>query len=183
MGRMSPEEKRRWDNEWVAQRREHARAYLGGKCAWCGSTTDLEFDHIDSATKSFEIGRNLNRRWEVLVHELDKCQLLCHDCHRQKTIECGETGGGWNKNLKGEIPHGTVSGYTYWKCRCPACKQARYEYRCGGRTVPRRAKLDEDSVRAIRTSRLPGVILATTYGVHPTTISSIRLGKTWRHVA
>lgn len=118
-----------WAAAWVGQRREQAIAYLGGRCARCGSKNRLEFDHKDRATKSFTITGNLNRRWEVLVQELDKCQLLCHDCHRAKTKECGEQGGGWNKNTTGEIPHGTDSGYTYWKCRCDLCRQARMAYR------------------------------------------------------
>lgn len=27
-----------------------------------------------------------------------------------------------------EIPHGTVSGYTYWCCRCDACREAKNRY-------------------------------------------------------
>lgn len=59
--------------------------YLGGECVQCGSKENLEFDHIDPKTKSFSITRKWNRRWEVLKLELDKCQLLCKDCHLTKT--------------------------------------------------------------------------------------------------
>lgn len=111
----------------MERRRQQAIIYLGGRCTRCGSVERLEFDHKDRATKSFTITGNLNRRWEVLAHELDKCQLLCHDCHRAKTKECGEQGGGWNK--MDEVPHGTASGYTYWRCRCELCRQARRAYR------------------------------------------------------
>jgi hypothetical protein len=117
----------------VKLRRERAIAYLGGQCVRCGTTDQLEFDHVDRATKSYLITANLNRRWEVLVQELDKCQLLCHDCHRAKTRECGETGGGHNRLTPDDLPHGTGTGYTYWRCRCEPCRQARYEdrVRCG----------------------------------------------------
>ncbi len=118
-----------WAAAWVEQRRQQAIAYLGGKCARCGTAERLEFDHRDRATKTFTITGNLNRRWEVLVQELDKCQLLCHDCHHAKTVECGEQGGGWNKKYE-TCPHGTTSGYAPpWNCRCEECRAARREYR------------------------------------------------------
>tara|TARA_B100001059_G_C17294102_1_gene314193 strand:+ start:42 stop:491 length:450 start_codon:yes stop_codon:yes gene_type:complete len=59
---------------------------LGGKCVKCGATERLEFDHIDPKNKSFEITRGLlmgDR--EKFQEELDKCQLLCYDCHLEKT--------------------------------------------------------------------------------------------------
>jgi hypothetical protein len=131
---MPTEEQRNRKRAWLAQdfikRKLRIIEYLGGKCVRCGSTERLEPDHIKAREKSFNIGANINRRWEVLVTELDKCQLLCHDCHLIKTKECGETGGGWNKGIRqGEISHGTGTAYTYWKCRCESCKQARYEDR------------------------------------------------------
>lgn len=116
-----------WTAAWVEAKRQRALAYLGGECARCGSTERLEFDHIDRMTKAFTISANYNRRWEALQAELDKCQLLCHECHVTKTRECGETGGGWNK--LDAVPHGTPSGFTYWHCRCADCRKARSEYR------------------------------------------------------
>ena len=59
--------------------------YLGGECAECGATTSLEFDHIVREGKKFSITRLWNRRWGIIKPELDKCQLLCHDCHLEKT--------------------------------------------------------------------------------------------------
>lgn len=117
--------RRKWLAADTAKRRQKVIEYLGGVCVRCGSTEDLETDHVNSAEKSFDVSRNLNRRWEVLVTELDKCQLLCHSCHREKTVECGEAGGGGNRLA--EVPHGTFSGYVYWKCRCESCRQAYYD--------------------------------------------------------
>jgi 5-methylcytosine-specific restriction endonuclease McrA len=108
-------------------RRATVIALLGGECGNCGSRDDLEIDHADARTKAYDIS-HLFRRSALLVAELRKCQLLCHGCHRRKTVECGEAGGGWNKNMTGEIPHGTNSGYVYWKCRCPDCRQAKSDY-------------------------------------------------------
>lgn len=114
--------------QYTDRKRAQALAYLGGKCSVCGVSESLEFDHIDRATKVYVISRNFNRRWAVLVQELDKCQLLCKVHHLEKTKRCGETGGGWNRHS--EIPHGTVTGYGLpWKCRCELCKTAKREYR------------------------------------------------------
>lgn len=58
---------------------------IGEECARCGSTENLEVDHIDPTGKSFPVLENLHRRWEVIAEELLKCQALCHECHRAKT--------------------------------------------------------------------------------------------------
>lgn len=58
---------------------------LGGRCAFCGSQEDLEFDHIDPATKEFSIIGGSRVARARLLEELKKCQLLCKDCHKKKT--------------------------------------------------------------------------------------------------
>ena len=59
---------------------------LGGKCVKCGATERLEFDHIDPKNKSFCItSRLLMGDREKFQEELDKCQLLCYNCHLEKT--------------------------------------------------------------------------------------------------
>ena len=56
--------------------------YKGGKCVGCGTTHNLQFDHIDRTTKELRsISGCLNLRLETLIKEADKCQLLCRDCH------------------------------------------------------------------------------------------------------
>ena len=60
--------------------------YLGGKCAHCGTTENLEFDHKDPKEKSFSISPNLKQSInERMMKEIDKCHLLCNDCHKKKT--------------------------------------------------------------------------------------------------
>lgn len=59
--------------------------YLGGVCAHCGTTENLEFDHIDPQTKTSPINALLSYRWERIVEELNKCQLLCSACHLKKS--------------------------------------------------------------------------------------------------
>ena len=59
---------------------------LGGKCVKCGVKERLQFDHIHPKNKSFEITKRLlmgdRKKFE---EELSKCQLLCYDCHLEKT--------------------------------------------------------------------------------------------------
>ena len=62
--------------------------YLGGFCK-CGEDhpSALQFHHRDPSTKSFsitskELSTPKKRPWDtVIVPELDKCDLLCSNCH------------------------------------------------------------------------------------------------------
>lgn len=59
--------------------------YKGNKCERCGydkNITALEFHHLDPSTKKFTIS-DTHRNWEELKKELDKCILLCANCHRE----------------------------------------------------------------------------------------------------
>jgi 5-methylcytosine-specific restriction endonuclease McrA len=84
---------REYMRAYMAERRARIRAelvvWLGGHCAWCGSTEDLEFDHIDPATKLFAIASGLDRPRAQLLAEVAKCQLLCAPHHREKTEDDG----------------------------------------------------------------------------------------------
>lgn len=60
-------------------------------CADCGKTFPyyvMDFDHIgDDKDKAISAG--LNRGWSKarLQQEIDKCELVCANCHRQRTHE------------------------------------------------------------------------------------------------
>lgn len=67
--------------------KEKGIAYKGGKCERCGyckSKWALNFHHLDPATKSFNIGSATTRSWKVVQAELDKCILLCANCHAEE---------------------------------------------------------------------------------------------------
>lgn len=75
----------------VARRRWRLKAkcvaYLGGKCVRCGykkSHAALDFHHRDPKTKLFSIAARLGSSgWAALRPELDKCDLVCANCHRE----------------------------------------------------------------------------------------------------
>lgn len=65
-------------------RRASAIHKLGGKCVVCGTTENLELDHINPLDKSFAIGRLWSVKQSRYDEELSKCQLLCADHHKEK---------------------------------------------------------------------------------------------------
>ena len=60
--------------------------YLGGKCVECGFSGNyncFDFHHKGDLPKEHEIGKIIGiKSWETLRKELDKCELLCANCHR-----------------------------------------------------------------------------------------------------
>lgn len=60
--------------------------YKGGKCQKCGYAkclSALHFHHRDPNTKDFSIGGSHCRKWELVRAELDKCELICANCHAE----------------------------------------------------------------------------------------------------
>lgn len=62
--------------------------YKGGKCERCGYnkeyTNAYDFHHINPNEKEFGISyKGRNRAIAVLKREVDKCLLLCANCHRE----------------------------------------------------------------------------------------------------
>jgi len=57
----------------------------GGKCTNCNNNNmfQLTFHHIDKNNKDFEFGESKNYRLSKIKNELDKCIILCQNCHRE----------------------------------------------------------------------------------------------------
>lgn len=60
----------------------------GGKCEHCGYSANiaaLEFHHMNPEEKEFQVDLRAfsNHSLEKLEAELDKCELLCSNCHRE----------------------------------------------------------------------------------------------------
>ena len=67
------------------QRKLDAINYLGGVCKQCHGTFHpaiFEFHHRDPTTKDADPSKLFNRSWERILEEIDKCDLLCANCHR-----------------------------------------------------------------------------------------------------
>lgn len=70
------------------KRKMHFVNYLGGKCEKCGYDKNLSafhFHHKDPDKKEFEldIRKMSNMTFELLEKEVDKCTLLCSNCHAE----------------------------------------------------------------------------------------------------
>lgn len=60
--------------------------YKGGKCCICGYANyngALDFHHIDPSKKEFSIARSHLTSFDKVKSELDKCVLLCRNCHAE----------------------------------------------------------------------------------------------------
>ncbi len=61
--------------------------YLGGKCVVCGynrCAAALDFHHRNPHRKDKAIVNNIaDWKWSDLKRELDKCDLVCANCHRE----------------------------------------------------------------------------------------------------
>jgi hypothetical protein len=70
----------------IIERKRKAVEYLGGACIRCGynkSLVALTFHHRDRKEKENTIGALRERSWKKLKEELDKCDLLCFNCHME----------------------------------------------------------------------------------------------------
>ena len=111
---MTPEETRAYMKARYYEQRDGFIAYLGGRCNRCESAERLEIDHMERGDKLFTVAAlhpsgNLPRVYE----ELEKCQLLCRECHIEKTAEESRGERGWT--------HGSIYGWMKKKCRCAEC--------------------------------------------------------------
>lgn len=91
----SVEQKNKIAVERVQKRRrtlkEMSVNYKGGKCCICGydrCAAALEFHHVNPNEKSFGLSAHgFTRKWDTIKSELEKCVLVCANCHRE--IESG----------------------------------------------------------------------------------------------
>lgn len=68
---------------------------LGGSCSACGYSANidaLQFDHKDPSTKLGNVTRLFSMKDRTrAAEEVEKCQLLCANCHAIKTANEGST--------------------------------------------------------------------------------------------
>ena len=95
------------------RRKAECVARLGGKCVRCGydkCPAALEFHHRDRTAKEFPITQYLNKASkDRLFAEVDKCDLVCANCHREVEDEIhSRRMAGIDRNpglkLKGKAP-------------------------------------------------------------------------------
>ena len=74
-----PQKRRGYFNKWKAIQSK------GGKCQTCGESrpSTLCFHHREPSQKELSLDSRTfaNLKWDKVRRELDKCDLLCHNCH------------------------------------------------------------------------------------------------------
>ena len=96
--------------KYIQKRRQDWIDSQGGHCVKCGSTDELEVDHIYQEEKSREVSSLWVLKESTRMDELKKCQVLCHDCHLEKTVA-----------EKDPMRHGTWYSAYFKKCKCEDC--------------------------------------------------------------
>lgn len=67
--------------------------YKGGKCIDCsyqGNPAVYDFHHLDTREKDKKPNVLMGCTWEKIKKELDKCVLLCANCHRIRHHKNGQ---------------------------------------------------------------------------------------------
>jgi len=93
-------ESRRYQRErsWalLVERRELiAQIKMEHGCIDCGYRAHpaaLHFDHRDPAVKSFTIAKSLGYGMDVLLAEIEKCDVRCANCHAIRSVREGHLG-------------------------------------------------------------------------------------------
>ncbi|MCD5390374.1 hypothetical protein LR007_00665 [candidate division NPL-UPA2 bacterium] len=90
--------------------------YKGGKCSICGYNRcidALEFHHDNSSGKDLSISdKGYTRSWNRVKEELDKCVMLCANCHRE--IHAPSAAPGGNTGMKKRANSGKPKAARLW---------------------------------------------------------------------
>jgi len=72
------------DSEW--SNKAKAIEHLGGKCKRCNIKSEYhdiyDFHHRDPNEKEAEPSKLMYGNWNNIIKEIDKCDLLCSNCHK-----------------------------------------------------------------------------------------------------
>lgn len=113
--------------------KDFAIMYKGGKCSVCDvkyTRNNYAFHHTEPEHKDFSVGDRNGISIPELTRELDKCVLVCHNCHSEVHHELTLKNGYTNK-IKGNSERWVLSKKVHlnWAGRhsCDKCGYDRYE--------------------------------------------------------
>lgn len=139
------------------RRKENIVYVMGERCQICGynrSIHALELHHINPEQKDFSFNKADSVAWEKMVPELQKCILVCANCHREihdGTFQ-GELVTSYNKERAQEISQRLVDLKTHKLNYCKACgaiitNKATYCEKC---SAVHRRKVDRPSKEILK---------------------------------
>lgn len=84
-------DKPHYQAEWAKQHRRKnkikAMTLLGSSCSSCGIKYNgsngaiFDFHHVNKEEKEYQLGTIMAWSWVKIENELEKCVLLCRNCH------------------------------------------------------------------------------------------------------
>lgn len=101
--------------------------YKGGSCIRCGYTkilTALEFHHRNPEDKEINPSKMMNKTPEFIENELDKCDLLCSNCHREVHYELNKRKSlekNFNGNFVSSFSNFILTGKNTRRKSCNSC--------------------------------------------------------------
>lgn len=106
---------------------------LGGKCEKCSDDNifHLTFHHINKDDKFMDIGKMRNHRWSLIIKELDKCKLLCRNCHQE--LHFNETSNKDNIHCDNKNTYLEYSNQKCEKCNYDKCSGSLVLHHIKGR--------------------------------------------------
>ena len=100
------QDRRNYQNKRRKKQKFKSMEYLGGKCQDCGAVPvdgidkvviednkiqlpwyAFDFDHKDWVTKKHNVSKMFMSKFETIKKELDKCELVCRNCHVIRTTK------------------------------------------------------------------------------------------------
>lgn len=82
------QQRRDYQNARHRRLREWVDSFKDRPCADCGIKYPpwvMDFDHRDESEKKFAISKTNHRAKSVLEAEINKCDVVCANCHRHRT--------------------------------------------------------------------------------------------------
>ncbi len=77
-----------YQERYTARKKELYLAYKDKPCVDCGNQCPsgvMDLHHRDPSTKEFNPSQYMTVGYDRLKQELDKCDVLCSNCHRVRT--------------------------------------------------------------------------------------------------
>lgn len=69
------------NSEWLKEQKDKPCLDCGLKFPPCC----MDFDHRPGEIQSFKVGRGVQRKRADILKEIEKCDLVCANCHRIRT--------------------------------------------------------------------------------------------------
>jgi hypothetical protein len=76
--------------EYARNRKREIVSMFGNRCAICRTEnlpiSNYEFHHLNPKEKQYQISKILLWNWDIIKNELQKCIMICANCHKTLTF-------------------------------------------------------------------------------------------------